>query len=112
MCSCEDGDPVDVSVHERRKARKEHKCGECSRPIPVGTVHDYWRWLFEGSWESFRICPRCEVRRKAFSIAEGCRPMLGSLNETLRECAGEDPNFICDYLDARRKLRAGRLVVL
>jgi hypothetical protein len=108
MCSCEDGEPVDVWVHEVRKARKQHRCTDCGGVIAVGVMHNYYRMLYDGIWSTDRRCSACDEKAEAFTIAEGCHAPIGALYETLRECASEDPDFIRNYLHARREVRAKR----
>src|SRR4051812_18386297 len=102
MCSCEDGEYAEVWIHETPRARKVHKCGECSRPIQKGTMHDFYRWLYEGYWRTARRCPGCSERAKAFQSAEGCQALVGTLLEQLRECSQEDSDFLPRYVAARR----------
>lgn len=105
MCSCDDGEAPDLSNHKRVKAAKDHQCCECGGVIAKGTVHDLYKWLYEGTWDGGRVCPDCEIRQKAFTVAEGCYAPIGTLDETLRECGAEDPDFWRNYIAARRAMR-------
>lgn len=42
-----------------RKARKVHKCCECSEPILVGENYCYFKGLYDGSWSSYKQHTRC-----------------------------------------------------
>jgi hypothetical protein len=95
-----------VSTTEQRKARKLHRCTDCSAQIQPGETYGYFRYLFEGIWGTERRCSTCIMKAEAFHIAEGCFAPWGGLFEAIRECAEEDPEFARNYLHARRQLRA------
>lgn len=71
------------------KAKKAHKCSECSTEITVGQAYE----RVVGSWArdflSYKICPKCvELRQKIhdIEIKEGCReneswPPYGELKD-------------------------------
>lgn len=46
--------------NERRTARKEHRCEECSRKILPGATYHHITGLFDGSWWSAKLCARCD----------------------------------------------------
>lgn len=51
---------------DKPRARKEYRCGECKRTIPVGTKHVYACGVTQGDTDyrprfwSFRMCIQCE----------------------------------------------------
>ena len=57
-CYC-DYDPPEFCHVEIRKARKEHKCEECSGRILVGERYEYTRGKWDGDISNFKICERC-----------------------------------------------------
>lgn len=57
-CSC-DYDPPEFCNVEIRRARKAHKCEECSGPIIVGEPYEYAFGKWEGYTNEFKICERC-----------------------------------------------------
>lgn len=59
------------------KARKEHKCCECSRVIGVGEKYQRWSMKWDGSVESFKTCLFCCEIREGFSC--GNSTTLGQL---------------------------------
>jgi hypothetical protein len=56
-----DGDPCDVWIEHRVRARKRHTCVECGGPIPPG--FDYIRVdsLGDGHWSRFAWHVECEA---------------------------------------------------
>jgi hypothetical protein len=54
-------EPVSVSHTAWRTARKEWHCSACQEPIPVGQTYRYVIFLFDGTWETFRRCQRCQI---------------------------------------------------
>lgn len=49
-----------------RKARKEHRCSECRREIPVGAKYQHIRGLWNGSWSTIKTCAVCVELRGHF----------------------------------------------
>ena len=48
-------------INERRvKARKLHNCFLCCVVIPVGEVHDTWRWVDDGCISQMRVHDACK----------------------------------------------------
>lgn len=59
MCHCEN--PPTVYERDEVRARKAHTCCECRRErIAAGDT--YWRHsgLWDGRWDTFKRCQRCE----------------------------------------------------
>jgi|HubBroStandDraft_1064217.scaffolds.fasta_scaffold165777_2 hypothetical protein len=56
-----DGETVTVYDETQRKARKSHKCDACHEAIAPG--HQYYRTaiLFDGSWDTYVRCERCQA---------------------------------------------------
>lgn len=54
-----------------RRARKQHKCCECRRPIEKRFVYAHISILFDGRWSDHKQCGDC---MEAFAMAEefGC----------------------------------------
>jgi hypothetical protein len=57
-CYC-DYDPPEFCHVEIRKARKEHKCYECSGRILKGEKYEHTRGKWEGCLSNFKTCVRC-----------------------------------------------------
>lgn len=74
MCFEYDGQ-CDVYRDAYPRAKKAHRCRECGRTIEPGQVHLKNVQLFEGYWNTTRICMECEEVRKAIARVEeehGC----------------------------------------
>lgn len=72
---CFEYEPADVWESRVVKARRDHHCGGCRRPIAAGELYVRERWLFEGSWDTQAVCGACEltiVRVGREEVAAGC----------------------------------------
>lgn len=117
MCSCEiDGGCYLVRGSSGwRTAAKLHRCSECQRRvIKPGDLHWYIGGLWTGEetfWEEYRVCARCEAKRRAHSKAEaflgndGCSAPLGFLRQTMTECEAEDMRYRSAFKAAMREIR-------
>lgn len=84
---------MSVGSHERRTARKDHRCDECDRTIPRGAAYVYVTGLFDGSWWSVKLCARCDrawTRAHDSGALWDCHwdddgPSYGELAEWLKE---------------------------
>lgn len=91
MCSI-DGEESQAWAVTTPTARKRHRCHECHGPIFPGEKHERVGSLYDGSWETLRVCPACS--RAWSKMAAICRlrgadgVVLGGLHEELRY--GED----------------------
>jgi len=56
-----DGDNADVWDVTQRKARKPHKCDACHEPIAPGRTYTRTACLFDGSWDTWIRCERCQA---------------------------------------------------
>lgn len=58
---CESGAEMSaVWVRDVRRARREHTCSACHRTIARGHAYAITRSLFEGRWDQFKHCGRCD----------------------------------------------------
>jgi hypothetical protein len=57
-CSC-DYDPADIYRAAKPKARRPHKCEECSGPILPGEQYERVFGVWEGYASTFKTCARC-----------------------------------------------------
>lgn len=57
-CYC-DYDPPEFCHIEIRRARKEHRCEECSGKIVPGEPYEYTRGKWNGHLDNFKVCERC-----------------------------------------------------
>lgn len=65
-----------------RKARKAHRCDECREEISVGARYEHISMLFDGAWDTSRLCLSCKEIGDHFTC--GSR-ILGVLWDDLEE---------------------------
>lgn len=56
-------DIAEVYEIENRKARKDHRCGDCCGVIKAGEIYRYHHGVFDGSGFSDKICADCDAIR-------------------------------------------------
>ena len=61
MCMIDDGETCSVWSEREHKAKKQHKCGECSRQIEAGETYVAIFGVFEGDPFHGKICGHCAV---------------------------------------------------
>lgn len=61
------------------KARKEHECFECGRPISVGSLYHRFTVLFDGYFDNYATCLDCHNIRKGLTCEGGAWPYFGDL---------------------------------
>lgn len=59
MCMVDYAEPADVSHVDDVRARKPHRCDDCRGPIAIGETYRRAKFLQEGYWSSFAMCPAC-----------------------------------------------------
>lgn len=92
MCMADGGDSPDVSTSCTRRARKPHKCDECSRKIERGETYHFGKILLEGTWFENKRCEHCSVL--ADWLANECGGYLyEGVLEDFREHAEEYGRF-------------------
>lgn len=110
-----DGDGPSCSTISTRKARKEHRCCECSETILPGQQYEHISGIWDGHPSDHKTCLSCAEIRDHFACEDGFE--IGTLWEQLEE------NFLPDMraggpcmegLSAEAKLRlfAARLAWL
>ncbi len=64
MCMISDADGLCVVLHDKDQiARKEHKCDECSRQIPIGETYKNECLVWEGAKSTHKTCAHCMIVR-------------------------------------------------
>jgi len=58
-CYCDYDPPTFLEQRLVKKARKQHKCAECSGYVAVGEPYEYTAGLWDGHFDIFHICERC-----------------------------------------------------
>ena len=81
-CTIDDGEAPAFYRRKQVKARKSHRCIECSDEIPSGNVYERVTGKWDGRLDTFATCLRCvHVRTIAFHGF-----VHGSVVEDFREC--------------------------
>jgi len=78
-CQC-DGERPDLYEERVIKARKDHRCYECSGVIPKGEHYNRAKGMWDGEFSSFATCGDC----KAMWCDLGCTCwVFGSLRDAV-----------------------------
>jgi hypothetical protein len=80
LSSCDES--ATVYNQDERTARKDHACFECGETIPARSRYEHISMLFDGHWDSFKLCLSCREIGDHFTC--GSRT-LGILWEELEE---------------------------
>lgn len=88
-CYC-DYDPPSVFSDKTVKARKPHKCTECSRTIEPGETYHYAFGVWDGFADSFHTCSHCTEIKQFVRISVPCfcwayGNMLDDAKEAIQE---------------------------
>lgn len=106
MCAIDDAERVETLQDVMRKARKEYRCGECSRAIRTGETYRYVFGKLEGDRVTYRTCQHCLIGREWLTINCGGWLYEGVMEE-IEEHAAEYPKIALPLLriavGARRK---------
>ena len=88
-CSIRLNDYESPVVHrvECRRARGDHWCCECSRPIQVGERHEVVTGRWDGAWSTYRTCRTCIAIRRDYCPGGS---EYGGLRRHLFDCLGVD----------------------
>jgi hypothetical protein len=73
-----DGTPEFWNV-TNKKAHKAHRCGECQREIPSGSIYESVAGKYDGDFYTAKTCSVCAEIRDAFACDEGAGPAYGQL---------------------------------
>ena len=87
---CECDDYCTCLSSTRPKARKEHKCNECKRTIPIGDKYLREVTLYEGEVEAWKTCKDCEsIRVNFFTAGYYYGDILYMLREHIYDSGGD-----------------------
>jgi hypothetical protein len=109
-CFC-DYDPPEFWNKSDRKARKEHRCYECGRPIKPGEIYEVVAGVWDGQFDTFKTCSHCRDIRQFVKNSVPCFCWAhGNLDEDVRNTIEEA------YWRARDEVRGlafrvGRMVI-
>lgn len=84
MCDCST-EYAEFFSSTKRRARKEHKCGECRDVIRKGELYIRYFGVFEGDPFCGVECMCCSDWRSALAERADCRPSEGELRSCLLE---------------------------
>lgn len=73
--------PIEMFECNEVKARKDHKCTECRRVIPKGSLYERTSGLFDGDFFTEHTCMDCADIRAAFNCGDGVA--IGELWESM-----------------------------
>jgi hypothetical protein len=90
MCDCLDLPQAEFYNEEIVRARREHKCCECRRPIRKGEVYQRANGKWDGDFASFATCNACLVIWRSVRQLGACH-IFGGLSEEI--------SMICRYWD-------------
>ena len=82
----DDGEDPSLHVVEMRKARKEHKCCECHKPIRKGETYERVTGIWDSKFDHFETCAICKKIREDYC----CSWTYGGLKEALWETLAFD----------------------
>ena len=112
-CECDyDGDAPEFCNVAFVRARKEHRCYECSGKIAPGEKYRRVVGKWNGDLETYRECGLCnELRQWAeISVPCFCANTFGTLHERVRamvaDVSPKIPGFFMEY--GRRMIRIRR----
>lgn len=89
VCSCDGSSPSAFWV-ETPKARKDHKCCECSGTIKAGETYTRYSGIWDGERASYKTCADCEDMAKWWQALVPCFcRSFGDLFDTIWEDASE-----------------------
>lgn len=88
-CVC-DYDAPEFYSKSWPKARKQHKCEECSGPIVPGECYELVAGRWNGSFDTFKTCQRCvDLRQWVINNIPCTCWAHGNLHEDLKESVQE-----------------------
>ena len=83
MCDCDCLMP-EFYEESHPVARREHRCCECRRPIPKGAKYRRIAGKWDGEFDTFSQCARCERVSKRLHSLDVC-VCFGQLRDALHE---------------------------
>lgn len=87
MTCCIDTELPSYYDERWHKARKDHRCCECRRPIHPGEQYQYIIGVWDGEFSTFKTCEQCVGVRESLNKV-WCAP-LGELRLEYLEYLGE-----------------------
>lgn len=102
-CYCDYDGQADVYIKHIYKARKTHRCMECSRVIRPGEIYENVFIVFDGDASSCKTCPHCLGLRDWVYAHVPCfcwshEHMLEEAYETINDFSYECPGIMFGFL--------------
>src|ERR1700743_471044 len=116
MCRVEMAEPIKLVNTLDRRARMEHRCGECGRTIRPGEHYEFVKGLGDmDQWVQYKTCPHCQGARvwlwrecRGFVYTE----VLDELIEHWEECGSSRSLWLARVIAGmKHQWHAGRLPV-
>lgn len=115
-CDCDyDYDPPEFgSINNVKRARKVHRCDECSGPIFAGESYQRLVGVWDGRFDEYKECAAC-LNMRAWAVISMpcfCSTSIGELHERIldmvRDVAPKVPGFYFEYGRQMVKLKRRR----
>ncbi len=100
MC---DFEAPDFYTRDIRKARKEHVCSECGKPIKHSSEYHHIKALLDGTWFTHKVCGHCYAVFK-WASEEMCVALGGLYEQLASSDIATEYEFYCGRKHAMRKL--------
>lgn len=114
-CYCDDGDHPETYRHgEVAKSRKEYRCCECSKRLPVGSAFQFFWGVWSGEAATYRTCFDCVAFKNWCEAHVPCicwnsfGSMIDDALETMREYDDDCPGLYAETQEKVKALYAGR----
>lgn len=93
MCMVDSGEYWQFAAYVMRRARKEHRCGECRRTINPGERYEHVSGLYDGRWDTERTCEQCRTAARWLEVV-CCGFLYGAIKEDLGEHVVGDESYL------------------
>ncbi len=111
MCMMDEGPGMQLTQDNMRRARKDHRCGECGRAIQKGEIYRNISGLWEGEFVSEKTCGHCAIGQNLLSReCDGFvfHAVAEDLHEHIREVLPWSRLAARLYIGMRRKWKSFR----
>lgn len=82
MSDCEDLERPEFMDYRLQRARRSHRCCECSAEIKKGQSYHRYAGKWNGTFCAYKICVDCQQKRQEIEES-GCCVAFGCLQEVL-----------------------------
>lgn len=95
-------------TEKERKARKIHKCCECTHEITVGEKYQYVSGIWDGEPDSYKTCLSCATLRSDYTCKAGDELAFGELREGISNAFYKNygaVEFLNDYPENKSEFK-------